>query len=100
MDSNFKNWIQATKNDEKTLEQTKTFLRAILISTEDECVEHYSEVQIILNYLESDEMEVSRRVEMSVANLLKFLAGGNDPDKLFELSNLRKTFDEKDKTNI
>lgn len=95
MTTDFKSWIQATKSDEKNLELTKTFLRVLLLSTEDEYVEHYSEIQILLNYLESDETEVSRRVEMSVANLLKLLAGGNDPNNNYQLSNLRTMFENK-----
>lgn len=95
MTTDFKSWIQATKNDKENLELTKTFLRVLLLSTEDEFVEHYSEIQLLLDYLESDELEVPRRVEMSVANILKLLAGGNDPDRTYELSNLRKMFENK-----
>lgn len=95
MTTDFKSWIQATKSDKENLELTKTFLRVLLLSTEDEFVEHYSEIQLLLDYLESDELEVPRRVEMSVANILKLLAGGNDPDRTYELSNLRKMFENK-----
>ncbi|MGL5633519.1 MAG: hypothetical protein ACRDDL_00340 [Sarcina sp.] len=95
MSNDFKAWIQATKSDKENLEQTKTFLKALLLMTDDIVVEHYSEIQLILNYLESDETEVSRRVEMSVANLLKVLAGGNDPENTFAVPNLREMFTNK-----
>ncbi|MGL4739446.1 MAG: hypothetical protein ACRC41_01365 [Sarcina sp.] len=95
MSNDFKAWIQATKNDTENLEHTKTFLKALLLMTDDIIVEHYSEIQLILNYLESDETEVSRRVEMSVANLLKVLSGGNDSDNNFSVPNLREMFNNK-----
>lgn len=95
MSNEFKNWISATKNDKEALRNTKTFLKLILLSPEDTMVEHQSEAQLILDYLESDEIEVPRRVEMSVANILKMLSGGSDPNNELELSNLRKAFEEK-----
>ncbi|MGL4452958.1 MAG: hypothetical protein ACRCTZ_17505 [Sarcina sp.] len=95
MSNEFKNWISATKNDEESLRNTKVFLKLILLSTEDIMVEHQSEAQLILDYLESDEVEVPRRVEMSVANILKMLAGNSDPNNELELFNLRKAFEEK-----
>ena len=95
MSNNFKSWIQATKNDTKNLELTKTFLRVLLLSTDNEVVEHYSEITLLLNYLESDETEVSRHVEISTANILKLLAGGIDPENSFQLTNLRNSFKEK-----
>lgn len=95
MNNEFKNWISATKNDEEALRNTKTFLKLILLSTEDKMVEHQSEAQLILNYLESDEVEVPRRVEMSVVNILKMFAGDSDPNNELDLFNLRKAFEEK-----
>ena len=95
MNNEFKNWISATKNDEESLRVLKTFLKLILLSTEDEMIEHQSEAQLILNYLESDEVEVPRRVEMSVVNILKLIAGNSDPNNEIELFNLRKAFEEK-----
>lgn len=95
MNNEFKNWISATKNDEESLKVLKTFLKLILLSTEDKMIEHQSEAQLILNYLESDEVEVPRRVEMSVVNILKLIAGDSDPNNEIELFNLRKAFEEK-----
>ena len=95
MNNEFKNWISATKNDEESLKVLKTFLKLILLSTEDKMIEYQSEAQLILNYLESDEVEVPRRVEMSVVNILKLIAGDSDPNNEIELFNLRKTFEEK-----
>ena len=95
MNNEFKNWISATKNDEESLKVLKTFLKLILLSTEDKMIEHQSEAQLILNYLESDEVEVPRRVEMSVVNILKLIVGDSDPNNEIELFNLRKAFEEK-----
>ena len=95
MNNEFKNWISATKNDEESLKVLKTFLKLILLSTEDKMIEYQSEAQLILNYLESDEVEVPRRVEMSVVNILKLIAGDSDPNNEIELFNLRKAFEEK-----
>ncbi|MGL4760340.1 MAG: hypothetical protein ACRC6T_07555 [Sarcina sp.] len=94
MSNEFKNWIESTKKDEESLKTTKTFLKLMLLSTDDAMVEHQSEAQLVLDYLDSDETEVPRRVEISVANILKLLAGGVDPNNSFELSNLRKAFEE------
>ena len=99
MSNDFKSWIQATKNDTKNLELTKTFLRVLLLSTEDEVVEHYSEITLLLNYLESDETEVSRHVEISTANILKLLSGNSDTKNSLELPNIRKSFKEKNTSN-
>lgn len=95
MSNEFKKWIEATKKDEENLNTTKTFLKLVLLSTDETMVEHQSEAQLILDYLNSDETEVPRRVEMSVANILKMLSGGVDPENNFELSNLRKSFEKK-----
>lgn len=95
MNNEFKNWISATKKDEESLRSLKTFLKLILLSTEDKMIEHQSEAQLILNYLESDEIEVPRRVEMSVVNILKMIAGDSDPNNELELFNIRKAFEEK-----
>ncbi|WP_297518543.1 hypothetical protein [uncultured Clostridium sp.] len=95
MNNEFKNWIQATKKDEESIKTTKTFLKLVLLSTDNTMIEHQSEAQLILDYLDSDELEVPRRVEMSVANILKMLSGGVDANKNFEISNLRKSFNER-----